>query len=186
GYLEVQATHHNEDFINSLIAFYEKYRQPEIMTNLLSHLSSPEADTSVLTVMSIDAKDIGANSLVHELDKVLNFADRKHKGFANSVSRVSIALDATMRLIAHTIDMQSDVTFDFDKKSLQEQLNQIITALENYDAEAINKIALLVSEYGHTTYAHHINHIKQNANMYDFEGALDAAIQLRGLLDNDD
>ena len=186
GYLEVQATHHNEDFINSLIAFYEKYRQPEIMTNLLSHLSSPEADTSVLTVMSSDAKDIGANSLVHELDKVLNFADRKHKGFANSVSRVSIALDATMRLIAHTIDMQSDVTFDFDKKSLQEQLNQIITALENYDAEAINKIALLVSEYGHTTYAHHINHIKQNANMYDFEGALDAAIQLRGLLDNDD
>jgi outer membrane protein OmpA-like peptidoglycan-associated protein len=156
------------------------------MTNLLSHLSSPEADTSVLTVMSSDAKDIGANSLVHELDKVLNFTDRQHKGFANSVSRVSIALDTTMRLIAHTIDMQSDVTFDFDKISLQEQLNQIITALENYDAEAINKIALLVSEYGHTTYAHHINHIKQNANMYDFEGALDAAIQLRGLLDNDD
>lgn len=177
GYIDIDVPEHADDFTLSLLAFYDTYSQRSVMTDLLSILYSPSNTSDLLNALLVDAHKIGASTLAHCLEALLESLQRPDTAIAKRVADLSYALDATLRLIAHTIDKNEESgtshdDFHVDNVALLATLKNAKSALETYDAKALEHISLLATQYSESSHSHTIAHLKQLTSVYDFEGAL--------------
>ena len=109
--------------------------------------------------------------------------------YAHKISNISFALDATLRLIAHTLSLPKE----YDEKEVEEtlsisDLSAVITSLESYDAEAVSLLSALYNKHASSTSAsasvHALNHARQLVSVYDYGRALEELLRLRDTLLN--
>ncbi len=177
GYIDIDAPERADEFTISLLAFYTAYSQRSVMTDLLNIIQSPSHTSDLLNALLVDARKIGATTLERCLEVLLESLQRPDTAIAKHVSDLSYALDATLRLIAHTIDKNDEIENtnvdpDVDNGALLASLKQTKDALETYDAKALEHISLLAAQFSESSHAHTIAHLKQLTSVYDFESAL--------------
>ena len=151
------------------------------MTTLLEVLATEDIDDPLLDTLLEDAIEIGATNLALSLKDIMKGSSLKAMSFAERVSLMSMQLDATFRLIAHSVNhMESKPNASsFDKDDIIAIIDNIITALEAYDAEAIHEVGELAKRLRHTQYNHCISSIRQHVGIYDFDSALEDTMQLK-------
>jgi PAS domain S-box-containing protein len=181
GYKEVSATHCDDPKLDRMLQFYNTYRQPTIMTRLLDLMTKEDVNSTLLDDLLDDAIEIGATTLALSLKNILKGPPIKHLTFAERVSVMSMQLDTTFRLIAHSINMKhtTHVEGTYDKTSVNGLIDSIVELLKAYDAEAINQINQLANDMQDTEFSHNVSGIRQSVGIYDFDSALDAMLQLR-------
>lgn len=190
GYMEITPPSETDAFIASLLSFYDTYSQRSVMSNLLNIFHEPTHTSQLLTELLADAQRIGATTLERCLHRFMEAKQRPDTINAKHISDISFELDATLRLIAHTID-KSDVgnecneNSDVDNSSLRSSLKEVKQALEAYDARALELITALAARHFGLGHSHTLNQLKKLASIYDFEGALVVAQSLIDEINND-
>lgn len=190
GYIEVTIPDDPSPFISSLVAFYNKYSQQSVMSDLLNIFHSPSVDNLLLKELYDDAQSIGATTLAQCLQILIETDERPEAIIAKDVATLSFELDAALRLIAHTInkgtrktDMHSNE--NLDEAAILSSLDNIQNALEAYDAKALEYISSFAAQHSESRFAIEINRLKQLASIYDFEGALVLIKQLIDTISNE-
>ncbi|WP_231129267.1 PAS domain-containing hybrid sensor histidine kinase/response regulator [Alteromonas mediterranea] len=190
GYMEITPPSDIDAFIASLLSFYDTYSQRSVMSNLLNIFHEPTHTSQLLTELLADAQKIGAATLERCLHRFMEAKQRPDTINAKHITDISFELDATLRLIAHTID-KSDVgnecneASDVDNTSLRSSLEEVKNALEAYDAKALELITALTARHFGLGHSHTLNQLKKLASIYDFEGALVVAQSLIDEINND-
>lgn len=190
GYMEITPPSDTDAFIASLLSFYDTYSQRSVMSNLLNIFHEPTHTSQLLPELLADAQKIGATTLERCLHRFMEAKQRPDTINAKHISDISFELDATLRLIAHTID-KSDVgnecneASDVDNTSLRSSLEEVKNALEAYDAKALELITALAARHFGLGHSHTLNQLKKLASIYDFEGALVVAQSLIDEINND-
>lgn len=177
GYVDVDEPDHPDDFTASLVSFYATYSKRSVMTELLSIINSPSSTSELLNALLEDAHRIGATTLERCLEVLFVSIQKPEPIIAKHVADLSYELDATLRLIAHTINKGVDIEnthneTQVDNCTLLAALKQAKSALETYDAKALKHISLVASQYSDSAHSHTITHLKQLTSIYDFEQAL--------------
>ena len=190
GYIEVTIPDEPSPFISSLVAFYNKYSQRSVMSDLLNIFHSPSTDNLLLTDLFDDAQHIGATTLAQCLDILVRADEGLEAISAKHVATLSFELDATLRLIAHTINkgaLKVGVTTNknLDEASILLGLDTIKNALETYDAKALEYISSFAAQHSESRFAIEVNRLKQLASVYDFEGASVLINQLIDTISNE-
>lgn len=190
GYIEVTIPDDPSPFISSLVAFYNKYSQQSVMSDLLNIFHSPSVDNLLLKELYDDAQSIGATTLAQCLQVLIETGERPEAIIAKDVATLSFELDAALRLIAHTInkgtrktDMHSNE--NLDDAAILSSLDTIQNALEAYDAKALEYISSFAAQHSESRFTIEINRLKQLASIYDFEGALVLIKQLIDTISNE-
>lgn len=181
GYTELVPKQGETPHNDPLLKFYHNYKQADVMTTLLEVMATENIDDPLLDKLLEDAIEIGATNLALSLKDIMKGSSSKAMSFAERVSLMSMQLDATFRLIAHSVNhMESKRnTSSFDKDGIIAIIDNIITALEAYDAEAIHEVGELAKRLRHTQYNHCISTIRQHVGIYDFDSALEDTMQLK-------
>lgn len=190
GYMEITPPSETDAFIASLLSFYDTYSQRSVMSNLLNIFHEPTHTSQLLTELLADAQRIGATTLERCLHRFMEAKQRPDTINAKHISDISFELDATLRLIAHTIDKsevgnECNEASDVDNTSLRSSLEEVKNALEAYDARALELITALAARHFGLGHSHTLNQLKKLASIYDFEGALVVAQSLIDEINND-
>mgnify|MGYP001183969063 CR=1 FL=1 len=190
GYMEITPPSETDAFIASLLSFYDTYSQRSVMSNLLNIFHEPTHTSQLLTELLADAQRIGAITLERCLHRFMEAKQRPDTINAKHISDISFELDATLRLIAHTIDKsevgnECNEASDVDNTSLRSSLEEVKNALEAYDAKALELITALAARHFGLGHSHTLNQLKKLASIYDFEGALVVAQSLIDEINND-
>ncbi|MBR9783768.1 MAG: PAS domain S-box protein [Gammaproteobacteria bacterium] len=190
GYMEITPPSETDAFIASLLSFYDTYSQRSVMSNLLNIFHEPTHTSQLLTELLADAQRIGATTLERCLHRFMEAKQRPDTINAKHISDISFELDATLRLIAHTIDKsevgnECNEASDVDNTSLRSSLEEVKNALEAYDAKALELITALAARHFGLGHSHTLNQLKKLASIYDFEGALVVAQSLIDEINND-
>ena len=190
GYMEITPPSETDAFIASLLSFYDTYSQRSVMSNLLNIFHEPTHTSQLLTELLADAQKIGATTLERCLHRFMEAKQRPDTINAKHISDISFELDATLRLIAHTIDKsevgnECNEASDVDNTSLRSSLEEVKNALEAYDAKALELITALAARHFGLGHSHTLNQLKKLASIYDFEGALVVAQSLIDEINND-
>ena len=185
GYIEITPPDEMSQFISSLLTFYKTYSQRGVMSDLLDIFHTQTNTSKLLTSLLEDAQLIGATTLEQSLLPLIEAQERNEAVNARHVTNLSFQLDATLRLIAHTIDKNDTDNIhqsgtNLDKSSMLSTLRNVEQALQSYDAKAVEYINVLAANYSESVYAHKINRLKQLATIYDFESAQAVITQLIG------
>jgi hypothetical protein len=154
------------------------------MSELLDIFHAQDNSSQLLSTLLKDAQLIGATTLEQSLLPLIETRERPEAVNAKQVTQLSYQLDATLRLIAHSIDKSSAATdqsdYKLDTETLLSRLRNVEDALKAYDAKAVEYINSLAANYSESVYAHKINRLKQLATVYDFESAQEVITQLIG------
>lgn len=193
GYIEIKAPPADNVFLASLVSFYDAYKHPSIITALLDIAESSEntipAGSPLISQMLDDTKRIGAFSLHRYLVELLNKHFESQEGIKHAIVTLSQHLDATLRLIAHTLEVEARVpavtSSKETKQPLIESMQELILLLESFDAQAISQIEEIRREYRDSEYLDYIENIQQLCSVYDFEHALEFSDQLLERLSNE-
>ena len=190
GYIEVLPLVEADEFDDSLLSFYNTYSQRTVMSDLLDIFHAPSGKSQLLKNLAEDAKRIGANTLEHHLKLVINAQENAETVVAKHITNLSFELDATLRLIAHTIvktgsNEASKKSVSFDTASFLSSMAEVKSALETYDAKANDYITEFAARYCESVHSHSINQLKQRASIYDFEGALVVAQKILDEINNE-
>ena len=190
GYIEVTIPDDPSPFISSLVAFYNKYSQQSVMSDLLNIFHSPSVGNLLLKELYDDAQSIGATTLAQCLQILIETDERPEAIIAKDVATLSFELDAALRLIAHTINKGTRKTDKHSNENLDEaailsSLDTIQNALETYDSKALEYISSFAAQHSESRFAIEINRLKQLASIYDFEGALVLIKQLIDTISNE-
>ncbi|TKB04667.1 response regulator [Alteromonas portus] len=190
GYIEVTIPDDPSPFISSLVAFYNKYSQRRVMSDLLNIFHSPAEDNLLLTELYNDAQHIGATTLAQCLHILVKADERPDTIIAKHVATLSFELDATLRLIAHTVNKDAlevgeTSNEDLDEASILSSLDTIKSALETYDAKALEYISSFAAKHSESQFAIEIHRLRQLASIYDFEKATVLINQLIDTISNE-
>ncbi|WP_334027863.1 hybrid sensor histidine kinase/response regulator [Alteromonas sp. P256] len=193
GYIEIKAPPADNVFLTSLCSFYDAYKHPHIVTALLDIAESSEntiaANTPLIGQMLDDTKHIGAFSLHHFLVELLNKHFETHDSIKQGIATLSQHLDATLRLIAHTLEVEtaapSIAPSDGSIQPLIENMQDLMLLLESFDAQAISQIEEIRRKYSDSEYLDYIENIQQLCSVYDFENALEFSDDLLERLSNE-
>lgn len=184
GYVEINPTNAKDEFVSSMLTFYKTYSQRSVMSELLDIFHAQDNSSQLLSTLFKDAQLIGATTLEQSLLPLIETRERPEAVNAKQVTQLSYQLDATLRLIAHSIDKSSAATdqsdYKLDTETLLSRLRNVEDALKAYDAKAVEYINSLAANYSESVYAHKINRLKQLATVYDFESAQEIITQLIG------
>jgi len=184
GYVEINPTNAMDEFVSSMLTFYKTYSQRSVMSELLDIFHAQDNSSQLLSTLLKDAQLIGATTLEQSLLPLIETRERPEAVNAKQVTQLSYQLDATLRLIAHSIDKSSAATdqsdYKLDTETLLSRLRNVEDALKAYDAKAVEYINSLAANYSESVYAHKINRLKQLATVYDFESAQEVITQLIG------
>lgn len=177
GYVEIMPLDGLNKFFTALLDFYNKYSQRSVMSDLLNIFHAPSCTSQLLKNLIADAQKIGASTLERNLQRIIDVQQRPDTVIAKYIAELSFELDATLRLIAHTIDKtgqknDSVVSNNMGTEPLLLSLYQIKTFLEAYDAKALDLITEVAACHCDSAHSHSISQLKQRASVYDFEGAL--------------
>ena len=179
--------HDSDDpYLTSLAEFYLNYGNAELLAQLINIMIENDAKHDAINSLLADAKKIGADTLVTALEELPSSLENK-ANYAHKISNISFALDATLRLIAHTLSLPKE----YDEKEVEEtlsisDLSAVITSLESYDAEAVSLLSALYNKHASSTSAsvHALNHARQLVSVYDYGRALEELLRLRDTLLN--
>ncbi|WP_334063526.1 hybrid sensor histidine kinase/response regulator [Alteromonas genovensis] len=193
GYIEIKAPPADNVFLTSLSSFYDAYRHPSIITTLLDIAESSEntipAGSPLISQMLDDTKRIGAFSLHRYLVELLNKHFESQEGIKHAIVTLSQHLDATLRLIVHTLEVEAAVpavaSSQEAKQPLIESIQELMLLLESFDAQAITQIEDIRRENRDSEYLDYIDNIQQLCSVYDFEHALEFSNQLLERLSNE-
>ena len=177
GYVEIMRLNGLNKFFTALLDFYNKYSQRSVMSDLLNIFHAPSCTSQLLKNLIADAQKIGASTLERNLQRIIDVQQRPDTVIAKYIAELSFELDATLRLIAHTIDKtgQKDDSVESNNMGTEPlllSLYQIKTFLEAYDAKALDHITEVAACHCDSAHSHSISQLKQRASVYDFEGAL--------------
>ena len=176
--------HDSDDpFLTSLAEFYSNYGNAELLAQLINIMIESHPQHNAINSLLVDAKKIGANTLVAALEELPNSLENNN--YALKISNISFALDATLRLIAHTLSLPKE----YDEKEVEatlsiSDLSAVITSLESYDAEAVSLLSALYNKHASSASAHTLNHARQLVSVYDYSRALEELLRLRETLLN--
>lgn len=191
GYKEVTSPASPSGFISELLTFYDKYAKAEVMSQLLDMLHGESQDPLLLYALEKDARRIGATALYKCVVNTISKLRGEVRQEGDFISHMSMQLDATLRLIAHTIELFSlqettaDTNQELNVELFLEELQRVVDKLKNYDVKAIDEIARFNNSYADTVYALQLNQIKQLINVYDFDSALEYINNVKEELLND-
>lgn len=173
--------------LNAMLAFYSHYRQTNIMTTLLNAVSQQPESMAFLQQLLEDAYTIGATTLVNILERFFNNSAADKDFFERKISKISLNLDVTLRLIAHSANTKQDknTSSSIDKAKILTQLYNIISTLEMYDAEAINLVTQLAHDMQDSLFANSLDRLRQYVGVYEFDAAIDEARALRESIENE-
>ncbi|MEQ3653625.1 MAG: PAS domain-containing sensor histidine kinase, partial [Glaciecola sp.] len=177
--------HDSDDpFLNCLAEFYSNYKNAELLAQLINIMIENDAKHDAINSLLADAKKIGADTLVTALERLPNSLE-DNTNYAHKISNISFALDATLRLIAHTLSLPKE----YDNEEVGEvlsisDLSAVITSLESYDAEAVSLLSTLYNKHASSASAHALNHARQLVSVYDYSRALEELLRLRDTLLN--
>ena len=184
GYVEINPKNAMDEFVSSMLTFYKTYSQRSVMSELLDIFHAQDNSSQLLSTLLKDARLIGATTLEQSLLPLIETRERPEAVNAKQVTQLSYQLDATLRLIAHSIDKSGAATdqsdYKLDTETLLSRLRNVEDALKTYDAKAVEYINSLAANYSESLYAHKINRLKQLATVYDFESAQEVITQLIG------
>ena len=177
GYVEIMPLDGLNKFFTALLDFYNKYSQRSVMSDLLNIFHAPSCTSQLLKNLIADAQKIGASTLERHLQRIIDVQQRPDTVIAKYIAELSFELDATLRLIAHTIDKTGKKNDSVESNNMGTEplllsLYQIKTFLEAYDAKAIDHITEVAACHCDSAHSHSISQLKQRASVYDFEGAL--------------
>jgi CheY-like chemotaxis protein len=181
--------HDSDDpYLTSLAEFYLNYGNAELLAQLINIMVENDSKHDAINSLLDDARKIGADTLVAALEELPSSLENK-ANYAHKISNISFALDATLRLIAHTLSLPKE----YDEKEVEEtlsisDLSAVITSLESYDAEAVSLLSALYNKHASSTSAsasvHALNHARQLVSVYDYGRALEELLRLRDTLLN--
>ena len=173
--------------LSAMLAFYSHYRQTNIMTTLLNAVSKEQESMAFLQQLLEDAYAVGATTLVNILERFFNNTGADKAFFERKISKISVSLDATLRLIAHSANTKQDKdnSNSIDKEKILPQLYNIISTLEMYDAEAINLVTQLAHDMQDSSFTNSLARLRQYVGVYEFDAALDEARILRESIENE-
>merc|ERR1712004_702813 len=122
------------------------------MSDLLDIFHTQTNTSKLLTSLLEDAQLIGATTLEQSLLPLIEAQERNEAVNARHVTNLSFQLDATLRLIAHTIDKNDTDNIhqsgtNLDKSSMLSTLRNVEQALQSYDAKAVEYINVLAANY---------------------------------------
>ncbi|MHC6647944.1 PAS domain S-box protein [Alteromonas sp. HB246098] len=177
GYVDIMPLDGLNKFFTALLDFYNKYSQRSVMSDLLNIFHAPSCTSQLLKNLIADAQKIGASTLERHLQRIIDVQQRPDTVIAKYIAELSFELDATLRLIAHTIDKTGQKNDSVESKNMGTEplllsLYQIKTFLEAYDAKALDHITEVAACHCDSAHSHSISQLKQRASVYDFEGAL--------------
>ncbi|WP_269519286.1 hybrid sensor histidine kinase/response regulator [Alteromonas sp. BMJM2] len=193
GYTDIKAPPADNAFLASLNSFYNAYKHPSIITTLLDIAESSEntipAGSPLISQILDDTKRIGAFSLHRYLIELLNKHFESQEGIKHAIVTLSQHLDATLRLIVHTLEVEAAVptvtSSQEAKQPLIESIQELVLLLESFDAQAITQIEDIRREYRDSQYLDYIDNIQQLCSVYDFENALKFSNELLEILNNE-
>ncbi|BFT29201.1 hypothetical protein D210916BOD24_03770 [Alteromonas sp. D210916BOD_24] len=194
GYKEVAppvSTTPATEFLAELLSFYDKYSRAEVMSQLLDMLHGESQNPALIYALENDSQHIGATALYNCVVNTISKLRGEIRQESDYISNMSMQLDATLRLIAHTIERFPDQkTSTITKQEVNvelflRELQTVVEKLEHYDVKAIDELARFSNTYSDTTLALQINKIKQFVNVYDFDGALKYISNMKEELLND-
>lgn len=193
GYTDIKAPPADNAFLASLNSFYNAYKHPSIITTLLDIAESSEntipAGSPLISQMLDDTKRIGAFSLHRYLVELLNKHFESQDGIKHAIVTLSQHLDATLRLIVHTLEVEAAVpavaSSQETRQPLIESIQELVLLLESFDAQAITQIEDIRREYRDSEYLDYIDNIQQLCSVYDFEHALEFSNELLERLNNE-
>ena len=145
-----------------------------------------DAKHDAINSLLADARKIGANTLITALEGLPNNLEN-NTNYAHKISNISFALDATLRLIAHTLSLPKEYDeYEVEETLSLSDLSAVITSLESYDAEAVSMLSALYDKHASSTSAsvHALNHARQLVSVYDYGRALEELLRLRDTLLN--
>ncbi|WOI36918.1 ATP-binding protein [Alteromonas sp. CI.11.F.A3] len=177
--------HDSDDpYLTSIAEFYSNYGNAELLAQLINIMIENDSKHDAINSLLDDAKKIGADTLVAALEGLPSSLENK-SNYAHKISNISFALDATLRLIAHTLSLPNE----YDEKEVEEtlsisDLSAVITSLESYDAEAVSLLSALYNKHASSASAHALNHARQLVSVYDYGRALEELLRLRDTLLN--
>ncbi|WP_309475316.1 hybrid sensor histidine kinase/response regulator [Alteromonas lipotrueae] len=174
----------NDPYLTSLGEFYSNYGNAELLAQLINIMIENDSKHDAINSLLEDARKIGANTLVSALEGLPNSFE-KNTNYAHKISNISFTLDATLRLIAHTLSLP----IEYDENEVEEtlsisDLSAVITSLESYDAEAVSMLSALYNKHASSASAHTLNHARQLVSVYDYGRALEELLRLRDTLLN--
>lgn len=177
GYVEIMPLDGLNKFFTALLDFYNKYSQRSVMSDLLNIFHAPSCTSQLLKNLIADAQKIGASTLERHLQRIIDVQQRPDTVIAKYIAELSFELDATLRLIAHTIDKTGQKNDSAESNNMGAEplllsLYQVKTFLEAYDAKALDHITEVAACHCDSAHSHSISQLKQRASVYDFEGAL--------------
>ncbi|MCZ8529513.1 PAS domain-containing hybrid sensor histidine kinase/response regulator [Alteromonas sp. PRIM-21] len=177
GYVEIMPLDGLNKFFTALLDFYNKYSQRSVMSDLLNIFHAPSCTSQLLNNLIADAQKIGASTLERHLQRIIDVQQRPDTVIAKYIAELSFELDATLRLIAHTIDKTGQKNDSVESNNMGTEplllsLYQIKTFLKAYDAKALDHITEVAACHCDSAHSHSISQLKQRASVYDFEGAL--------------
>ncbi|MDO6565671.1 PAS domain S-box protein [Alteromonas sp. 1_MG-2023] len=173
-----------DPFLHSLEAFYLNYGNADMLAQLIDLMVESTDKHDAITSLLADAKSIGANTLVKALDDFCN-SEGNDADYAQIISAISFALDATLRLIAHTLSLPKEYDeIEVDEVLSISDLSAVISSLESYDAEAVSLLSALYNQHATSSSAHTLNHARQLVSVYDYSRALEELVRLRDTLLN--
>jgi two-component system sensor histidine kinase/response regulator len=193
GYTEVKTPPADNAFLTSLSRFYDAYKHPIIITALLDIAESSEktipAGAPLISQMLDDTKRIGAFSLNRFLVELLNKHFESQNGIKHAIVTLSQHIDATLRLIVHTLEVEATVpaatSSEDARQPLIESIQELMLLLDSFDAQAIAQIEDIRREYSDSEYLDYIENIQQLCSVYDFEHALEFSTELLERLSNE-
>lgn len=187
GYVDINTDTSEDEQLNAMLAFYFHYRKTNIMTTLLNAVSQEQESMAFLQQLLEDAYTIGATTLVNILERFFNNSVADKAFFERKVSKISLNLDATLRLIAHSANTKQDnrTSNSIDKEKILHQLYIIISTLEMYDAEAINLVTQLAHDMQDSSFTNSLDRLRRYVSVYEFDAALEEARTLRESIENE-
>ena len=181
GYKTLNVVPTDDTFLQSLHQFYVRYSNANTLTQLINAISNSADISTKLRQLETDASAIGATTLCHSLTKL----NAVKAGDIKGISDVSFAIDITLKLIAHTINLAFKPENSTHTKFPLNQLIKAIDSLTAYDAEAL---ALLDNLYraAPREYLHRLDRARQTASTYDYDSAAQELVSLKESLTNDE
>jgi len=183
GYTQVPDIKTNHPFLTKIYQFYKTYSSADVLNSLINLMTKEGDYQDLLDSLANDADDIGARTLKEALIAIPNKGDAN---FARAISAISLALDCTLRLIAHTLCTSEKTPVHEPSPSIP--LNELLTVIDSlkaYDADAINLLYHLYNTYSDSHYAHVLNNAKNLVSIYDYDGALEALQTIQEALQYD-
>ena len=176
----------SDPFLTSLAEFYSNYGNAELLAQLINIMIENDSKHDAINSLLADARKIGANTLITALEGLPNNLEN-NTNYAHKISNISFALDATLRLIAHTLSLPKEYDeYEVEETLSLSDLSAVITSLESYDAEAVSMLSALYDKHASSTSAsvHALNHARQLVSVYDYGRALEELLRLRDTLLN--